>query len=109
MIRTSRHRSGRIALAFAAALVVGSSTPASAQVGAAQRAVGAAVNVQKPNTLSDDEGNSGWKLLFDGKSLAGWRNYKAKDIKPQWVVEEGTIKLTGKGGGDLMTVDQFES
>src|SRR5438045_1667325 len=29
------------------------------------------------NALSDAEKKSGWKLLFDGQSTKGWRNYKS--------------------------------
>ena len=28
------------------------------------------------NTLTDAEKQAGWKLLFDGQSLAGWNNFK---------------------------------
>ena len=32
------------------------------------------------NTLSDAEKAAGWKLLFDGKSTAGWRNFNKQTI-----------------------------
>src|SRR5262245_45870455 len=30
------------------------------------------------NKLTPDEAAAGWRLLFDGKSLAGWRGYRQK-------------------------------
>jgi hypothetical protein len=46
-----------------------------------------------PAILSDSERAAGWKLLFDGKSLNGWRSYKAQDKpKPGWTVDEGILK-----------------
>jgi hypothetical protein len=64
-----------------------------------------------PNTLSDEEKTQGWRLLFDGKSTDQWRNYNKKDEKlnPQWQVKDNALVLSGKGGGDLITKDQFES
>ena len=104
----------KLVTACAAALLSASAlpfmdSPAHAQVGKAQRIVGAAVNLQQPNTLTEDEQAAGWKLLFDGKTTNGWRNYKGKGVKPAWVVEDGALKLTGKGGGDIMTEEQFDS
>lgn len=64
-----------------------------------------------PNTLSADEQAAGWKLLFDGKSTTGWRAI-GKDEFPAkgWVVEEGSIKHIGKGGGgDIVTSEDYES
>ena len=62
------------------------------------------------NELTDAEKSGGWKLLFDGKDAAGhWRGYKKDSLPGKWVVKDGTLALTGKGGGDIVTKDQFES
>lgn len=57
------------------------------------------------NTLTAAEQKDGWKLLFDGKSLAGWRTYKqGGTIGKGWVVEDGLLKKQAKiSGGDIMT------
>jgi hypothetical protein len=56
----------------------------------------------------------GWKSLFNGKDLTGWRQISnmgrwnieaAPEAKGTWVVENGT--LARKGGADLWTVDQY--
>jgi hypothetical protein len=58
--------------------------------------------------------HAGWKSLFNGKDLTGWRPIKPmdrwtldkeKDAKGTWVVENGTIAR--KGGADLWTVDKY--
>ena len=43
------------------------------------------------NSLSDEEQNSGWRLLFDGKSTAGWRGYKSETVPDSWKVENGSL------------------
>jgi len=60
-----------------------------------------------PNQLSSEEKREGFKLLFDGKSLKGWRTYKEEKPRGQWKVEDGAITLTSGGGGDLITEDQY--
>ncbi len=67
----------------------------------------AALAVQD-NTLSDDEKKAGWKLLFDGKTTEGWRGYKKDKMTDGWQAVEGALTRT-KGGGDIVTVDQYES
>ena len=62
----------------------------------------------EPNTLSDKEKSDGFKLIFDGKSLDGFRNYKKETVDPKWVIQDGAITLTAKGGGDLITKNQYE-
>jgi hypothetical protein len=44
------------------------------------------------NVLTDAEKAAGWQLLFDGKSLAGWRGYGIKGIPPGWVVKDGSLR-----------------
>jgi hypothetical protein len=64
------------------------------------------------NSLGDEEKNAGWRLLFDGRSTAGWRGYKSKTVPGSWKVENGSLpsrREKGKSTGDLITVDEFES
>jgi 3-keto-disaccharide hydrolase len=75
------------------------------------------VFAQSPNTLSKEEKKEGWKLLFDGKSTKGWRNYNSDKIGSAWKVSDGALfldtsgKTNGKmvGGGDVVTVGQYEN
>lgn len=51
----------------------------------------------------------GWKPLFNGKDLTGWRLYgKQAPPGPGWKVEDGILKkLAGVRGGDIITEEQF--
>src|SRR6516225_3843618 len=51
-----------------------------------------------PNTLSPAEKQQGWKLLFDGKTLSGWREYRPSKSGNHWIVEDGCLK-NPKGTG----------
>lgn len=55
------------------------------------------------NSLSSAEADEGWELLFDGKEISQWRNFKQDSLNEKWAVENGTMKLLGKGGGDILT------
>ncbi len=59
------------------------------------------------NTLSEQEKNEGWRLLFDGTSMEHFRGFRQSDAPAQWKVEDGTITLTAKGGGDIITREQY--
>lgn len=63
------------------------------------------------NTLTKKEMKKGWKLLFDGSSVDGWKSWKTKKpLQPgAWVVEDGILKLAGKGGGDIYTSEPYEN
>lgn len=61
------------------------------------------------NQLTEAEQRSGWKLLFDGKTLDGWRGYGNDTIGERWEVSEGELRHPGqKGAGDLITDQQYE-
>ena len=69
-----------------------------------------------PNTLSDFEKQSGWKLLFDGKTNKGWKGaYKDQFPGKGWEVNNGILKVlpsTGgesTNGGDIVTTEKFSA
>ena len=61
------------------------------------------------NELTAAEKSAGWKLLFDGKSLAGWRGYTMKGPpEAGWKVEDGLLKTVAKvKGKELITEQKF--
>ena len=74
----------------------------------------------RPNELTAAERAAGWRLLFDGRTLSGWRGLGYDSVPTaHWMVVDGAIKkIAGKNvarqadgqplqGGDLMTVDTF--
>lgn len=63
----------------------------------------------KPNTLTKEEQEQGFRLLFDGTSPRGWRGFrKAAFPEKGWVVEDGALKVQARGGGgDLVHTDGY--
>lgn len=61
------------------------------------------------NGLTPAEARGGWKLLFDGETTKGWRNYQAKEVSDGWVVKDGLLEWTRKKAGDIITTEQFEN
>jgi hypothetical protein len=47
-----------------------------------------------------------WRLLFDGRTTAGWRGYRGQDAPAGWQVVDGALTRVGSGG-DIVTADQF--
>src|SRR5215216_5445923 len=73
-----------------------------------------------PNALTDAEKAAGWRLLFNGTTLEGWRGLGYDSVPTaHWKVVDGSIHKIASGnvakmpdgqpanGGDLMTVDSF--
>lgn len=61
-----------------------------------------------PNDLSDVERKQGWRLLWDGRSTAGWRNTKGGAFPTQgWKISDGELVVTGGGGGDIVSEETF--
>lgn len=61
---------------------------------------------QHSSALTAAEQADGWRLLFDGHSLSGWRAYKAMAPPQGWQAVNGELVRAGDGG-DLMTVEQY--
>jgi hypothetical protein len=61
------------------------------------------------NTLTAEEKDSGWQLLFDGSSTDNWRSYHGDNFPTRgWKVSDGALiveKSSGSdhGGGDIIT------
>lgn len=66
------------------------------------------------NTLSKEQKEQGYKLLFDGKTMNGWRTYQNKSAE-SWSVDSGTLHCKGSSANygaitaDLVTKDEYEN
>lgn len=66
------------------------------------------------NKLTAAEIKKGWKLLFDGSTLTGWKTYNRSDMATSWGVKDGAIHLDAKKGrsdvakGDLVTLEDYD-
>lgn len=61
------------------------------------------------NRLTQDEIKQGWKLLFDGATFNGWRNFGG-DSLIGWTIDSGNLLALGLGGdhaNDIITTDEF--
>ncbi|MFC1563653.1 DUF1080 domain-containing protein [candidate division KSB1 bacterium] len=66
------------------------------------------------NKLTSNEIDSGWKLLFDGKTTAGWRSAESDNF-PEigWEIDNGELTVLASGGsesangGDIITLDKY--
>jgi hypothetical protein len=92
---------------FLAALVIFSTGAIAAGKSKARR---------KPNTLTDKQISRGWKLLFDGKTLTGFKGATDdKVLNTCWKVDNGQILCTNRDqrpdklGGSIVTKDQYSS
>lgn len=62
---------------------------------------------EEANALTPAERAAGWTLLFDGKELSQWRNFKKEGVSEKWRVADGAFTLVGKGGGDIVTREAY--
>jgi hypothetical protein len=72
--------------------------------------------VQKPNTLSQEELDEGWILMFNGMTSDGWRSHNGESFPENgWEVVDGTLHVLGSGrgeaggGGDILFDRKFEN
>jgi len=67
------------------------------------------VALQGANTLTEAEVKAGWRLLFDGQTTKGWRNFRSDKIRSGWVVKDGVLTCADPlNAGDIVTTEQFD-
>ena len=62
--------------------------------------------VQPLNSLTPAEQQAGWRLLFDGRTTAGWRGFRMDSMPSGWQVVDGTLTRVASAG-DIMTKEKF--
>jgi hypothetical protein len=67
-----------------------------------------------PNNLSEQEKKQGFKLLFNGKNLEGWRVARSTEAPTRrWSVTEGELRVAksdgSETGNDIVTTEQFSA
>src|SRR4051794_17758518 len=65
------------------------------------------------NTLTEQEKAQGWKLLFDGKDMQGWRTYQNKP-QTSWYISNGVLgckydTTNAYQHADLITDKQYKN
>ena len=60
----------------------------------------------QPPVQPPSSAGPGWRPLFDGKTTAGWRGFKKKEMPDGWSVIDGALTRGGKAG-DIVSIDQF--
>jgi hypothetical protein len=97
----SRHRMKTfLAVGFAGIVIVSTSGCATSNAVAVS---------QRMNELSAAERQEGWKLLFDGATTNGWRNYRKQTVSPGWTVVNGLLTRSGENAGDIITDEQYRN
>ncbi len=68
------------------------------------------------NTISGEETEMGWKLLWDGKTTDGWRGAKLTSFPTGgWKIENGLLKVLNANGGestnggDIVTLNKYKN
>jgi hypothetical protein len=62
------------------------------------------------NKLTASEKEEGWKLLFNGENLDGWKIFQG-GVVSGWRVSDGILYNSGIGsdhGGDIVTIQKFQ-
>jgi hypothetical protein len=69
-----------------------------------------------PNTLTEKEIRTGWRLLWDGKTTDGWRSARSEEFPQQgWEIKDGELSVTNgsnaesTAGGDIITRERFSN
>lgn len=68
------------------------------------------------NQLTEREKENGWRLLWDGKTSAGWRGARLASFPESgWEIRDGVLSVLSSGepgaqrGGDIVTVSKYRN
>ena len=74
------------------------------------------IQAQTMNTLTPKEKEDGWTLLFDGKSMDGWRKCNSTEMATNWTIDDQSMKVSqgqrkgsGQGGDILFGAKKFSN
>lgn len=59
----------------------------------------------RTGSKSTDKNMDNVVVLFDGKSMDGWRGYNKTALPGKWSIEDGAIKISGGGAGEAQGKD----
>lgn len=59
-------------------------------------------------TLKNTQRSGKWQVLFNGTSTEHWRGFRKDYLPSEWVIEDGALTLTKKGGGYIVTKEQYK-
>jgi hypothetical protein len=69
-----------------------------------------AMQASDNNTLTQQEKDAGWHLLFDGETYANWTGMKGSPLpEANWSVEDGTIRTIPGAGRDLVSTKEYNN
>jgi len=69
-----------------------------------------------PNTLTKEEKEAGWSLLWDGKTNKGWRGASKENFPEKgWGMKDGILSVfesdggESTNGGDIVTINKYSN
>lgn len=63
------------------------------------------VNKDQVDLAAFPQDSEGYYVIFDGKTLDGWRGYGKDYVPARWTVEDGCLKFSGTGTGEGQTTE----
>jgi hypothetical protein len=57
-----------------------------------------------PNTLTKEEKDDGWQLLFDGQNTTGWHGYNMTEFPECWTIDNDALTMTTEGGEESQDI-----
>ena len=62
-------------------------------------------------TMTVDEINGGFRLLFDGETFQGWHGYAGSDMTNRWLISDGALAINPHSDkhSDLVTDEKYQN